>query len=65
MVTPFEITSSSFVNIIIKYFGRKTANELTTRNFPGLEEDIKREVNNGLMRAGQITRVLIHELQTF
>ena len=52
-------------NRILKYFGRKTANELTTRNFPELEEDIRREVNHGLMRSGQITRVLIHELQTF
>jgi flagellar basal body-associated protein FliL len=52
-------------NRILKYFGRKTSLELSTRNFETLENDIKRDLNNGLMRSGQVKSVLIHELQTF
>jgi len=52
-------------NTVLKYFGQKTANELTTRNFDRLEEDLKAILNNKYMRTGRIHRVLIHELQTF
>jgi flagellar basal body-associated protein FliL len=52
-------------NTVLKFFGKKTSQELTTANFDNLEKELKGLINNGIMRNGQITQVLIHELQTF
>ncbi len=52
-------------NTILKFFGSKTASELTTNRFDVLENELKGIINNSIMRNGQITQVLIHELQTF
>ena len=52
-------------NTVLKYFGKQTAVDLTTKNFDKLENELKSILNNEYMRSGRIQRVLIHELQTF
>ena len=52
-------------NAILIYLGNRSATELTTKNIPSLQEDIKRILNNQIVRTGQIDSVLFSELQTF
>lgn len=52
-------------NMTLKFFGSKPSIELTTNRFDILEDELKGLINNSIMRNGQITQVLIHELQTF
>ena len=52
-------------NQIAKYFGRKSAIELTTKQWDRLEDEIQSLLNNAIMRSGLIQKVLIHELQVF
>ncbi|HUV06333.1 MAG TPA: flagellar basal body-associated FliL family protein [Spirochaetia bacterium] len=50
-------------NYILKFFGEKTADELTTTNFNTLEQEVLQLLNNALLL--KINKVLIRELQTF
>jgi len=52
-------------NTTLKFFGSKPSVELTTNRFNTLEHELRGIINNTIMRNGQITQVLIHELQTF
>lgn len=52
-------------NAVLIFMGNRTAAELTTQNIPKLQEDIKRILNNQIIRSGQIINVLFSELQTF
>lgn len=52
-------------NIVLKYIGERTADELATKNLDKLEDDLKSILNKNVLRSGLIQQVLISELQVF
>lgn len=52
-------------NRILIFLGQKTARELSTRNLPALQEEIKNMLNGSVMSSGLIYQVLFSEVQTF